>query len=281
MLATTRFILKQNFSKVIVRRGIASRAPGRVAVVTGAATGIGRAIALQLANDGLDVSLNDLPAAEHKLREVSDLISQLGRKTCIYHGDVSVESDVQRLVDSTVQNLGSVDVMIANAGVCQLKPFAQTTVEEWDKIFRVNARGVFLCYKYGADQMVKQGRGGRIIGAASVAGKKGCAGFSAYGASKFAVRGLTQAIAQELACHGITVNAYAPGLIETDMYDSIKHVVAPGDPANAVDVSKPINAMGFNGSTEDVAGLVSYLTSYEARFITGQSIAIDGGFVFD
>lgn len=111
MLATTRFIFKQNFSTVVVRRGVASRASGRVAVVTGAATGIGRAIALRLANDGLDVSLNDLPAAEHKLLEVSDLISQLGRKTCIHHGDVSVESDVQRLVDSTVQSLGSVDVV--------------------------------------------------------------------------------------------------------------------------------------------------------------------------
>ncbi|PPQ88743.1 hypothetical protein CVT25_008550 [Psilocybe cyanescens] len=232
-----------------------SALPGlnRTAVITGASRGIGRAIALRLAHDGYDVALNDLPSSSGLIDELSTIIKEkTGRKAVTLTGDVSVEEDVRKLVDGTVEGLGGIDVMVANAGICFTKSIADTTVKEWDKIQAINGRGTFLCYKYAALQMIKQGRGGRIIGASSVAGKQGWPYLSGYCSTKFVVRALTQSGAQEWAKHGITVNAYAPGPIETDM------------------------SLGINGTPEDIAGLVSYLASDQAKFITGQAITIDG-----
>ncbi|KAF9483078.1 NAD-binding protein [Pholiota conissans] len=261
---------------------MASAALGRVAIVTGASKGIGKAIALRLASDGYDVAVNDLPSTEGKLKEVGALISKEGRRAFVCPGDVSVEADVKKMVSSTAEGLGSVDVMVANAGICFVKSFSKTTVEDWDKIFGINARGVFLCYKYASEQMLKQGRGGKMIGATSIAGKKGYPGLSAYCGTKFAVRGLTQAVAQELAPHGITVNAYAPGLIETDMLAGMKKLPDPKERlSDVLDVNKPICALGYNGAPEDIAGLVSYLASPSTRYVTGQSFIVDGGSVYD
>ncbi|KAF9554546.1 acetoin reductase family protein [Agrocybe pediades] len=249
--------------------------PGRVAIVTGASRGIGRAIAFRLASDGYDVSLNDLPSAQSNLEEVASAIDGAGRRAFVRTGDVSKEGDVKRLVEETVERLGSLDVMVANAGFCFMKPFNQISIEEWDKIFSVNVRGVFLSYKYASDQMIKQGRGGRIIGASSIAGKKGEGLLAAYSSTKFAVRGLTQAAAQELAQYGITVNTYSPGPIDTVM---LKVITEASPASEEVNVG---NAMGVAGSPEDVAGLVSYLASDESRFMTGQAVTIDGGRVYD
>ncbi|KAG5636435.1 hypothetical protein H0H81_008078 [Sphagnurus paluster] len=188
-----------------------------VAIVTGAARGIGRAIALRLAKDGYDIGLNDIPAAAQALGTVQNEIASLGRRSHIVLGDVSVPENVTNIVSDTVENLGQLNVMVANAGIIRLSPLIETEVSEWDKLFSVNARGTFLCYKYAALQMIKQGKGGRIIGASSILGRKGNPGTSAYGATKFAIRGLTQAAAQEWGAHGITVNAYCPGVVETEM----------------------------------------------------------------
>ncbi|KAJ7621467.1 NAD(P)-binding protein [Roridomyces roridus] len=197
-----------------------------IALVTGAAQGIGRAIALRLADDGFDVAVNDISVSA-ELQSLVKEIQERGRASSIHAADVSQDEQVKEMIEAVVQKHGSLDVMVANAGVAGPRRMViadvfmltsrLVTVEEWDRIMNVNARGTFLSYKYAGLQMVKQGRGGRIIGASSLAGKQGHSTQVPYTASKFAVRGLTQSAAIEFGSHGITVNAYAPGLIETPL----------------------------------------------------------------
>jgi len=253
--------------------------PRAIALITGASQGIGKAIALRLADQGYDIGLNDIPSSEDKLTSLKEQIISKGRKVCIAIADVSMEAEVERMVDEVVKELGSVDVMVANAGVCVMKPLLETTVAEWARMMTINTQGAFLCYKYAAQQMIKQGRGGRIIGASSVAGKQGGAFISAYSASKFAIRGLTQSAACELGKHGITVNAYAPGAIDTPMLHEISEKI--GGWESLVSMENSRNPVGYIGKAEDIASLVCYLASKEAHFITGQSISVNGGFYFD
>ncbi|PPQ80730.1 hypothetical protein CVT25_001850 [Psilocybe cyanescens] len=251
----------------------------RVAVVTGASRGIGRAIALRLAKDGYDLALNDLPSNQSQLDEVgSEIVEHIGRRALVLTGDAAVEEDVKNLVAKTAEDLGGVDVMVANAGIAAIGALINQDTEAWDNIVRVNLKGPFLCYKYAAVQMIKQGSGGRIVGASSVAGKKGMRNAGAYSATKFAVRGLTQTAAQEWAQYGITVNAYAPGPIETDMAKGISFIPDEDLRRSAQETLK--TDLGFLGTPEDVAGLVSYLVSEQGRFITGQAITIDGGQIY-
>jgi len=191
--------------------------------------------------------------------------------------DVSKEAEVEAMVSTVSNTLGGLDVMVANAGIFKGKPVIESTAEEWDQTFAVNTRGIFLAYKYAARQMIHQNRGGRIIGCSSVAGRKSGAGTSAYGASKFAVRGLTQSAALELGEHGITVNAYAPGFVKTAMTEGFWE-----------DASPLLNLWGISlppffkvGEPEDIASLVAYLASKEAHYITGQTISVNGGVLFD
>ncbi|KAG2135263.1 hypothetical protein DEU56DRAFT_949196 [Suillus clintonianus] len=260
--------------------------PKGIALITGSAQGIGRGIALRLARDGFDVALNDLPNKDAKLDLVATEIKSLGRRVCVIPADVRVDREVKEMVDNAVTKLGGLDVMVANAGVLTFASLLSTTVETWDRIFSVNARGTFLCYKYAAMQMIEQGRGGRIIGASSLGGKIGFPYNSSYGASKFAIRGLTQVAALELGQHGITVNAYAPGGIETPMAESMMDESGNVDLAKIFDdpVSRKwVVALLENvpikhaGQPEDIASIVSYLASKEAHFITGQCISVDGG----
>ncbi|KAJ7217018.1 short chain oxidoreductase, partial [Mycena pura] len=197
----------------------------RVALVTGAAQGIGRAIALRLAADGLDVGVADLPAKLDALNGLVEEIEALGRKAHPIATDVSKEAEVQAMVDATVSEsaLGRLDVsqMVANAGVgSRAASILDADFADWERIWDVNIRGVIFCYKHAARQMVKQGDGGRIIGASSICGLRGFAGKGGYCISKAAVRSQTQTVALELRTHRITVNAYAPGLIETEMTKS-------------------------------------------------------------
>ncbi|KAK7453994.1 hypothetical protein VKT23_011505 [Stygiomarasmius scandens] len=213
----------------------------RIAMITG--QGIGRAIALRLANDGLYVALNDIPSKLDQLNAVSEEIKAIGpgKKSSVHTGDVSQEKDVKRMIEEVVETYGGLDVMVANAGIGIDKAFMETTVEDWDKVFSINARGVFLCYQHAAKQMIKQERGGRLVGASSIMGKNGVGeGLSAYSSTKFAVRGITQAAAGELGKYRITVNAYAPGLIDTEMSHQLdknaqqRHNLKPGDFLNMV-----------------------------------------------
>jgi len=166
-------------------------------------------------------------------------------------------------------------VMVANAGICLVKPFLETTLEDWDQSFDVNGKGVFLCYKYAAKKMIEQGRGGRIIGASSLAGKQGYEPLAMYCATKFTVRALTQTAALALKPHGITVNAYAPGIVNTPMLAKLAR--------DLENLESPIvsNHSDDVGTPEEIAALVSYLVSKEARYVTGQSVSINGGRFFE
>lgn len=257
-----------------------------IALITGSAQGIGRSIALRLARDGFDVALNDLPTKNPKLELVATEIEGLGRQVCVVPADVTVDKQVKEMVGDAVIKLGGLDVMVANAGVATFASLVSSTVDSWDHTLSVNARGPYLCYKYAAMQMIEQGRGGRIIGASSILGKMGFPYHSSYTASKFAVRGLTLAAAIELGQYGITVNAYAPGVIQTPMSKSMMDDSGKVDYSSLVD--DPCSRNWINsvldhvpikhiGQPEDIASIVSYLASKEAHFITGQCISVDGG----
>ncbi|KAE9403226.1 short chain oxidoreductase [Gymnopus androsaceus JB14] len=237
----------------------------RVALVTGAAQGIGKAIAIRLASDGFKVALCDLPSKREQLEAVALEIDQKhpGLGTFVVPADA----------------LGGLDVMVSNAGILGVyKSMLDMSIEEFEQVLRVNLSGCFLCYKYGAKEIIASGRpGGRIIGASSYAGKQGMAFGSHYSASKFAIRGLTQSAALELGQYGITVNAYAPGAIRTTIGE---HLVASG--IGIKDVSAPsFPSFAKAGEPEDIASIVSYLASKEAHYITGQTISVNSGVFFD
>ncbi|KAG1810742.1 hypothetical protein EV424DRAFT_1542860 [Suillus variegatus] len=209
-----------------------SRSKG-VALITGSAQGIGRAIAIRLAQDGFDLALNDLPGKKEVLEDFAAELRRGGEsessyhpRTCIVTCDVSKEDEVKSMIDTTVDALGSLDVMIANAGISGMVDLLSETLEGWDRMMKINGTSAFLCYKYAAIQMVKQGRGGRIIGASSMVGIQATSPLMSYSASKFAVRAITQAAALQLGQYGITVNSYAPGIIATPMVVASKSQIA-------------------------------------------------------
>ncbi|KAF7369048.1 Acetoin reductase family protein [Mycena venus] len=223
------------------------------------------------------------PNADNLLAVVKEIKAK-GRSSSSHLADVTVEEQVKAMITEVVQVHDGLDVVVANAGVAKWGNLVETSADEWDRIMTVNARGTFLCYKYAALQMVEQGRGGRIIGACSVVGKRGAGGLSAYSASKFAVRGLTQAAALEYGKFGITVNAYAPSAIDSDMWNEIDtdSTKSTGrEPGDLTDHVKRSGVLGKLGTSTDVANLVSFIVSKEAQFITGQSLSINGGMYFD
>lgn len=252
----------------------------RSAIVTGAARGIGRAIALRLASDGLAVSVADLPSAEAGLRALAREVSGTGGDALPVTVDVADAGQVAAAVQAHVDAFGGLDVMVANAGIAVTAPLLETTAEQWEATMAVNLRGVFHCYQAAGRQMVAQGRGGRLIGAASVAAHRAGAWQGAYSASKFGVRGLTQSVAQELAEHGITANVYSPGVVRTPMWESIDEAMTArrGTPTGS-EMAAMVDAipLGRLETPDDVAGVVSFLASADAGYITGQSIVVDGG----
>jgi meso-butanediol dehydrogenase/(S,S)-butanediol dehydrogenase/diacetyl reductase len=243
-------------------------------MVTGAARGIGRAVAERLAADGLAVSVIDLTGAEEAAAAVGGPA---------HHLDVTDPDQVDAAVAAHVERFGGLDVMVANAGVAVTAPLLETTDEQWRRTFEVNVLGVVHCYRAAARQMIAQGRGGRLIGAASVAAHRAGKWQSAYSASKFAVRGLSQSLAQELAEHGITVNVYSPGVVQTPMWESIDDALAtrkgtaPGSELAGMVAGIPLGRLE---TPADVAGVVSFLASPDAGYVTGQSIVVDGGMWF-
>ncbi|KAF7328679.1 NAD-binding protein [Mycena sanguinolenta] len=251
-----------------------------VALVTGAAQGIGRGVALRLAEDGFDVAINDIPDKSAELDTLVEEIQQKQRKSSKHLADVSQEESVKEMVVEVVKAHGGLDVMVANAGIAGpwtslvggTPPLHRSiSAEQWDKVMAVNARGTFLCYKHAGLQMIAQGRGGRIIGASSYAGKMAVALQSVYSTSKFAIRGLTQAAALEFGPHGITVNAVAPGMIVTPMLtEALKEAAEQAE--TLLEKMKSASPLNKLGTPEDIAGLVSFLASKESQFITGSHV---------
>jgi NAD(P)-dependent dehydrogenase (short-subunit alcohol dehydrogenase family) len=226
------------------------------------------------------VALNDLAHQRKNLESLREHLSTTYKRDAyIAIADVSSGREVEGMVADVAKNMGSVDVMVANAGIAPVSPIIDTSTEDFQRIFKINVEGVFHCYKFAALQMIKQGHGGKIIGASSTAGKQGWGmGLGNYSSTKFAVRGLTQSAAREFQQYGITVNAYAPGFVTTELAN------------NAIDGMWQVdkNQMGAIGldesqfaTTEDVAGAVSFLVSDDAAKITGQSLMINNGYLFD
>jgi meso-butanediol dehydrogenase/(S,S)-butanediol dehydrogenase/diacetyl reductase len=179
-----------------------------------------------------------------------------------------------------VDQFGGLDVIVANAGIAITAPLVETTVQQWRRTMAVNLDGVFHCYQAAARQMIDQGRGGRIIGAGSVAAHRGGKWQSAYSASKFAIRGLTQSLAQELGEHQITVNVYSPGIVETSMWHGIDaDMTTRKGTTTGSELAGMTNAipLGRLETPLDVAGVVSFLASPDAGYVTGQSLVVDGG----
>ena len=253
----------------------------KVALVTGAAQGIGRGIALRLAKDGFDLTLVDLK--EDKLEAVAKEIESLGRRVTTFAADVSKRDDIYAAIDYTEKELGGFDVIVNNAGIAQVKPLSEVMPEEVDRIFKINIEGVLWGIQAAAAKFKERGQKGKIINASSIAGHDGFAMLGVYSATKFAVRALTQAAAKEYASAGITVNAYCPGIVGTDMWVEIDERFAEITGAPKGETYKKFVegiALGRAQTPDDVAALVSFLAGPDSDYITGQAILTDGGIVY-
>ena len=254
---------------------------GKVALVTGAGRGIGRGIALRLARDGADVALVDL--GPDGISQVADEVAEIGSKATTFVADVSDRDQVFAAVDHAASALGGFDVMVNNAGIALVAPLLDTTPADVAKIWAVNVDGVLWGIQAAVTKFKELGRRGKVINASSIAGHDGFAMLGVYSATKFAVRALTQAAAKEHAADGITVNAYCPGVVGTDMWVEIdKRFAELTGAAEGETYDKFVGgiALGRAETPDDVAGFVSYLAGPDADYMTGQAGLIDGGLVF-
>lgn len=242
---------------------------GRVAVVTGASRGIGREVALTLAKYGADVVVN-YNGSEDKAKEVVAEIENLGRKAIAIKTSVSNMDEVTQMIDETIEKFGKIDILVNNAGITKDNLVLKMTEDDFDAVIDTNLKGTFLCMKQVYRLMMKQ-RYGRIINMSSVIGVSGNAGQVNYAASKAGVIGMTKSLARELGTRGVTVNAIAPGFIETEMTDVLSDKVK-----QEIEGQIPLKRMGH---VQDVAEAVAFLASDKAAYITGQVLHVDGGMV--
>jgi 3-oxoacyl-[acyl-carrier protein] reductase len=242
---------------------------GKTALVTGASRGIGREIALELARQGASVVVN-YAGSEAKAYEVVEEIKGIGQEAIAIQCDVSNNGSVTDMVKATVDHFGKIDILVNNAGITRDNLLMRMKENEWDDVININLKGVFLCTKAVTRQMMKQ-RYGRIINISSVVGVSGNPGQANYVAAKAGVIGLTKTSAKELASRGITVNAIAPGFITTEMTDQLTEDIQN-------EMLKMIPLAQF-GEPKDIANTVVFLASDDSRYITGQTIHVNGGMV--
>lgn len=250
---------------------------GKVALVTGAGSGIGRAVSVRLARDGADVVVADLnPASAHATAEE---VRALGRRALDVQVNVAVVTQLQTMVDAAVAKFGRIDILVPCAGVVQIKRMLDITEADWDRIYDVNTKGLFFTVQLVAKQMVRQ-KSGTIVNLSSAAGRSPRPIQAHYASSKAAVISITQTAAAALAADGIRVNALCPGLVETPMWDQI-------DREATAELGIPLGEMrrqrlssvplGRLQTADDVADAVAFFVSSEASYITGQTLNVDGG----
>ncbi|MBM4306636.1 MAG: 3-oxoacyl-[acyl-carrier-protein] reductase [Deltaproteobacteria bacterium] len=239
---------------------------GKVALVTGGAQGIGKAIALLLANNGADVAISDINL--EKAQETANEIQALGKRSIALKANVADFKEVEQMVETIVGQLGRIDILVNNAGITRDRLILRMTEEDWDAVLDVNLKGTFNCTKAAIRYMSKQ-KSGKIVSIASVTGEMGNAGQANYGASKAGVIGFTKTIAREFATRGINVNAIAPGYIQTAMTEAV--------PDKAKEMLKQMIPMERLGQPEDVAQAVLFFVSERSSYITGQVLNVNGG----
>jgi 3-oxoacyl-[acyl-carrier protein] reductase len=239
---------------------------GKIALVTGAAQGIGRSVALLLAQKGVDIVISDINL--EKAEETAKEVEALGRKVMAIRADVANTKDVERMVEAILERFGQIDILVNNAGIARDKLILRMTEEDWDAVLNVNLRGTFNCTKAVIRHMSKQ-RKGKIVNIASVVGEMGNVGQANYSASKAGVIGFTKTIAREFAQRGINVNAVAPGYIETPMTEAL--------PEKVKEELRRMIPLERLGRPEDVAQAVLFLVSEASSYITGQVLNVNGG----
>jgi len=268
---------------------MAGRVAGKVAIVTGAAAGMGTAHALALAREGADVAAVDIgrdqplsPVRGGTVTALDKLVQDiraLGRRAIAVKCDVSKADEVEKMVKTVLDEFGKIDILVNNAGVVTITPFVDLTEEEWDFVMNVNLKGTFLCCKYVVPHMIAQ-KAGKIVNIGSVNGRQGMLGHVHYCCSKAGVHMLTDALSKEMAEHNINVNCVAPGAVWTPMMDSaLRHGAPEGtDLWEAyLDACKRMCTFGREQTPEDIANAMLFLVSEESRNITGYTIYVDGG----
>jgi 3-oxoacyl-[acyl-carrier protein] reductase len=245
------------------------RFQGKSAIVTGASRGIGRAIALQLASEGANVVVN-YNANSVAADEVVAEIKKLGVDALAVQANVGNAADADRLVKEALDKFGRIDFLVNNAGITRDQLLMRMSESDWDDVLDTNLKSAFLMTKAASRPMLKA-KGGRVVNISSISGQIGNPGQTNYSASKAGLLGFTRSVARELASRGITCNAIAAGVIETEIWEGV--------PAEAVEAMMKLIPLGRKGSTQDIAEAVAFLCSDSASYITGQVLNVDGGMV--